>query len=318
MVKILANDGIDPKAQAKLEDLGYEVETTKVPQENLIEQLNTEEYQVLLVRSATKVNADVFESCKGLKLIGRAGVGLDNIDLDSAKSHNVKVFNTPSSSSIAVAELVMTNMFSLSRKVFQSNRKMPSEGSEHFSTLKKSFKGSELRGKTLGVIGFGRIGKALASYALGIGMNVLAHDRSLKGEQEILIPLMDQQIKLQVSISSFEEVLAKSDYISFHVPKQSNGSALIDKRHFSTMKKTVFLINTARGGVIEEFDLLDALDRGEIAGAALDVFENEPNPNEALLKHPKISVTPHIGAATTEAQARIGEEIIDNITAFFG
>mgnify|MGYP000385812063 CR=1 FL=1 len=214
MVSILANDGIDASAKAKLESLGYYVETTKVPQENLINELNEKEYNVLLVRSATKVRSDVFEACKNLKLVGRAGVGLDNIDLVSAKDNGVKVFNTPSSSSFAVAELVMANLFSISRNLFISNRRMPKEGAVHFSTLKKAFKGSELRGKTLGIIGFGRIGKALAQNALGIGMKVIAHDKFIAKFQEIKISIQEQEIIVNISMSSFEEVISKSDYIS--------------------------------------------------------------------------------------------------------
>ncbi len=317
MVKILANDGIDLSAKQQLEQAGFQVETQKVDQQDLINQINQEEYQVLLVRSATKVDASLLEACKTLKLIGRAGVGLDNIDLVKAKELGVKVFNTPSSSSIAVAELIVGAMFALSRKLDAAAQKMPKEGHEHFKSLKKSFKGSELRGKTLGIIGFGRIGKALASYAYALGMKVVAHDAFLNDTVELELKIADQKMKLSQHLSSFDEVLQKSDYLSLHIPKAKDRSPIIGESEFKQMPSNAYLLNAARGGVVDEMALLDALDRDEIAGAFLDVFEQEPTPNSALLKHSKILSTPHIGASTIEAQQRIGIEICEHIFEYF-
>lgn len=312
-MKILANDGISPSGKEKLEVNGYTVITDKVEQTNLVNYINENNISALLVRSATTARKDLIDACPNLKFIGRGGVGMDNIDVAYAKEKGITVKNTPASSSQSVAELAITHLFSLSRGVYDANRQMPVNGVEKFNNLKKKYgKGIELRGKTIGIIGFGRIGQSLAGYALGLGMNVIFHDKFVE-KAEIIISINSKDISISLNGSSFENILSKSDFISLHVPKQADGKAVIGPDEFSKMKDGVIIINLARGGVIDENELIKALDSGKVAGAGLDVFENEPTPNEALLKHPKISLTPHIGAATVEAQDRIGIELADLI-----
>ena len=315
MVKILANDGIHPDGRLLLEEADYVVDEDKIPQEELAERIA--DYDVLIVRSATKVNKAVIDGGKNLKVIARGGVGLDNIDLEYAQSKGIQVYNTPMASSRAVAELAAGHMFALSRMLHRSNRELPAGGD--FKKLKKAYEtGFQIKGKTLGIVGFGRIGQELAKIALGIGMSVRAHDPYVQ-EAEVGIQLNDfEDLKFCVKIQteSLDKVLRESDFISFHIP--GTGKATITADELSKMKKGVFLINTARGGVIDEEALLAALDSGKIAGVGLDVYENEPTPREALLKHPNVSCTPHIGASTVEAQSYIGMELADKIIAFFG
>jgi D-3-phosphoglycerate dehydrogenase len=306
-MKILANDGISPLGQQLLEAAGHQVITDKVAQEQLAAAVNEQGIDVVLVRSATTVRQEVIDACPGIKIIGRGGVGMDNIDVDYARSRGIHVINTPASSSQSVAELVMGQFFSLSRFLHDSFKNMETGD---FSSLKKNYaKGVELRGKTLGIIGFGRIGQSLASYALGIGMNVIAIDNAKK---DVTLSLKIGKQDLQITITTqtdLQQFLGEMDYISIHVPKQKDGSAVIGANEFARMKKGVFMSNAARGGVVNEDALLNALNEGIVAGMALDVFENEPNPRKDLLNHPKIACTPHIGAATLEAQDRIGEEL---------
>ncbi|MBK7939592.1 MAG: D-2-hydroxyacid dehydrogenase [Lewinellaceae bacterium] len=315
MVKILANDGIHPDGRLLLEEAAYLVEEDKVPQEELADRMA--DYDVLIVRSATKVTKAVIDGGKNLKIIARGGVGLDNIDVEYAQSKGIQVFNTPMASSRAVAELAIAHIFALSRMLNRSNRELAAGGD--FKKLKKAYEtGFQIKGKTLGVIGFGRIGQEVAKIALGLGMSVRAHDPYVQ-EAEVGIQLNDfEDLKLCVKIrtESFDKVIRESDFITFHIP--GGGGSVITSAELSKMKNGVFLINTARGGVIHEEDLLAALESGKVAGVGLDVFENEPNPREALLKHPQVSCTPHIGASTVEAQSYIGMELADKIIAFFG
>ncbi|HET6244087.1 MAG: D-2-hydroxyacid dehydrogenase [Bacteroidetes bacterium] len=309
-MKILANDGIDDKGKFLLEQAGFKVETQNVPQDKLIDFLNTEKFSALTVRSATKVRKDLIDACPGLKLIARGGVGMDNIDVEYALKKGISVVNTPAASSYSVAELVMAHLFSMVRFLYDSNREMPVNGAANFQVLKKKYAlGSELRGKTLGIIGFGRIGQAVAKYAIGIGMSIKAYDPFCKSAEVILEFYNGSTHSIKVQTVSIEEVLNLSDFITLHVP----GGEIIGKKEFSIMKQGVAIVNTARGGVINEKDLVEALNAGFVSHAALDVFENEPAPNEELLKHPKISLTPHIGAATNEAQERIGVELAEKI-----
>lgn len=308
--KILANDGIDAVGKELLEKAGYTVITEKVQQENLADEINAKGYMALTVRSATKVRKDVIDACAGLKVIGRGGVGMDNIDVDYARSKGINVINTPAASSNSVAELVFAHAFSAVRFLYDSNRQMPINGDEKFEELKKKFaKGIELRGKTFGIIGFGRIGQNVAKMALGLGMKVLAFDPfvneatiqiEIEGAKPTLVP---------IKTVTMEKVLSESDLITFHVP----GGKLIGKEQIASMKNGVILINTARGGVIGEAELIEGLNNGKISHACLDVFDNEPKPAAAILKHAKISMTPHIGAATNEAQERIGVELAEKI-----
>jgi len=314
MKKILANDGIDAVGKKILQDSGFTVITDKVAQDNLADYINSNSIEVLTVRSATKVRKDIIDSCINLKLVVRGGVGIDNIDAEYAKEKGLKVANTPAASSDSVAELVIASMFSMCRFLYDSNRKMPISGALDFNELKKKYSGGkELKGKTLGIIGIGRIGQAVASRALGLGMKVVAHDPFV--ENTTIKIELDGVGLMNIPIKTIPlgEVLAFSDYITVHVP----GGSLIDKSEIAQMKNGVCLINTSRGGVINEMALIEGLNSGKIAHAALDVFENEPTPKSELLSHPKISLTPHIGAATDEAQERIGLELANIIVSFF-
>lgn len=317
-MKILANDGIEKSAQVKLESAGFIVSAEKVAQTELANTINSNGYSALLVRSATLVKKDIIDACPNLKLIGRGGVGMDNIDVEYAKSKLIKVINTPAASSQSVAELVMGHLFSMSRFLYDSNRLMPQQGAAKFNELKKKYaKGIELRGKTLGIIGFGRIGQALAKYALGCGMKVIAFDPFVSiATIDIMIEGLGN-VSITLKTIPFHDVIIKSDFISLHVPKQKDGKPIISKIEFDAMKNGVRMVNASRGGVMDEQALIDALNSGKVAHAALDVFENEPTPMKELLSHPKISVTPHTGASTVEAQERIGDELAEQIISFF-
>ena len=312
-MKILANDGISKSGIDSLTENGFEIITTNVAQEQLINYINENKIVGLLVRSATTARKDLIDSCPSLKLIGRGGVGMDNIDVEYAKSKGIHVINTPAASSASVAELVFAHLYGGVRFLFDSNRNMPLEGEANFKGLKKAYaKGIELRGKTLGIIGFGRIGQEVAKIALGIGMKVIATDKFLdKVTIEISIST-GQSIKAEIIIQPFEKLITNSDFISLHVPAQEE--YVIDSNVISKMKKGAGIINAARGGVIDEVALIKALDEGHLSFAGLDTFENEPKPEVKLLMHEKISLTPHIGAATLEAQNRIGEELATQIS----
>jgi len=313
-MKILANDGISQSGIDALTANGFEVITVNVAQEQLVEYINSNDVKAPLVRSATTARKELIDACPGLQLIGRGGVGMDNIDVDYAKSKGLHVINTPASSSASVAELVFAHLYGGVRFLFDSNRSMPLEGETNFKGLKKAYaKGVELRGKTLGIIGFGRIGQEVAKIGLGVGMNVIAAD-TYTDEATVTVSLFNgESIPVVIKTQSMEEVLSKSDFISLHVPAQKE--YVIDKNAFSKMKKGAALVNAARGGVIDEVALVEALDSGHLSFAALDTFENEPKPEIKLLMHDKISLTPHIGAATLEAQDRIGEELASQISS---
>lgn len=311
-MKILANDGIDPIGKKLLEDAGIEVDTVNIPQEELIHKLNA--YDGITVRSATKVRKELIDACPNLKIIGRGGVGMDNIDVEYAKSKGIAVENTPASSSLSVAELVFTHLFNGVRFVYDANRKMPVEGNTKFNALKKAYaKGVELRGKTIGIIGFGRIGKETAKLALGLGMDVIAFDLY---EIPKTLPLeLSGGVKVDVPVKkvTMEELLAQSDFISLHIPFTEK--PVLGKEEFEKVKTGVGVVNCSRGGTIDEEALIAALDSGKVSFAGLDVFDNEPTPRTAILQHPKISLTPHIGASTNEAQERIGVELANLIIA---
>lgn len=314
MIRILANDGIHPEGQRLLEAQGYKVQTDKIAQDDLPQELP--KYDVIIVRSATKVRKALIDQCPNLKVIARAGVGLDNIDVDYAKSKGIAIYNTPGASSNAVAELVFSHFFTLSRFLNDANRQMPENGDKQFKNLKKSYsKGGELKGKTLGIIGFGQIGIETARKGLGLGMNVMAFDPYVE-TRDILFEFFDgTKITFEIKTNSMDEVLEQSDYISLHVP--SLGQPLINKEEFAQMKDNVIIVNASRGGIINEKDLIDALDNDKVMGCGLDVFVNEPTPNKSLLEHPKMSLTPHTGASTKEAQTNIGVELATKISAHF-
>jgi len=313
MINILANDGISNSGIDALKKSGFNIITTNVAQEQLENYINKENISVILVRSATTVRKDLIDNCPGIKIIGRGGVGMDNIDVEYARSKNIHVINTPAASSASVAELVFAHLYGGVRFLHESNRSMPLEGDSNFKKLKKAFaKGVELRGKTIGIIGFGRIGRETAKIAIGIGMNVIAYDKFLESA-DIKLEFMDNKtIDFNLKISKFDDLLKSSDFISLHVPAQKN--YVIDKSEFNKMKDGVGIINAARGGVINEVELVSAIESGKVAFAGLDTFENEPKPEIQLLMNSKLSLTPHIGAATNEAQDRIGLELAEQIS----
>ena len=315
MIKILANDGIHPDGKLLLEEAAYQVKQDKIPQSELVHKIG--DYDVLIVRSATKVDREIIDAGKKLKVIARGGVGLDNIDVEYAQSKGIEVYNTPNASSRAVAELTFAHLFCLARMLQLSNQELPAGG--EFKKLKKAYaSGFQLQGKTLGIIGFGRIGQEVAKMALGLGMEVRAHDPKVS-EKEIGIQLYrydDLTFNVMVQTEPFERVIRESDFITFHLP--GDNKPIVGREELGKMKDGVYLINAARGGVIDEEALLEALESGKVGGAGLDVFENEPTPRETLLKHPKVSVSPHIGGNTVEAQSYIGMELADKIIAFFG
>ena len=311
-MKILANDGISKSGILALEKGGFEVITTKVAQEQVANFVNENNVSVVLVRSATKVRKDIIDACPGLKIIGRGGVGMDNIDVEYAKSKGISVINTPASSSESVAELVFAHLFSGVRFLHDSNRNMPLEGETNFEGLKKAYaNGIELRGKTIGIVGIGRIGQATAKMALGLGLKVIAADSYIDKVDVSVVFFDGQSITTTIVSQSLESVFKEADFISLHVPAQ-NGY-IIGEAELSIMKTGVGIVNCARGGVIDEVALVKALDSGKVLFAGLDVFENEPTPEITILMNHKISLTPHIGAATLEAQDRIGTELASQI-----
>jgi D-3-phosphoglycerate dehydrogenase / 2-oxoglutarate reductase len=311
-MKVLANDGISKSGIKALEKGGFEVITTKVAQEQVANFINANHISVVLVRSATKVRQNIIDNCPGLKIIGRGGVGMDNIDVDYARSKGIHVINTPASSSESVAELVFAHLFSGVRFLHDSNRNMPLEGDSNFDGLKKAYaNGIELRGKTIGIIGFGRIGQAVAKMALGLGMKVIASDKFV-GKADVKVDFYNGQfINVEIETEPTEDLYKHADFITLHVPAQDG--YVISKDEFAIMKNDVGIINCSRGGVIDEVALIEAIDNGKVLFAGLDVFENEPTPEIQILMHPKISLTPHIGAATLEAQDRIGTELAEQI-----
>lgn len=300
MIKVLTNDGLEQASIEELKALGVEVVNDHVEQAVLGEKLK--DFDAIVIRSATKLTADVFDAEKGgnLKLAIRAGVGIDNIDIPAGEAIGVTVRNTPAASSDSVAELALAHMFALARYVAIANVTM-----RNGEWNKKKYQGTEIAGKTLGIVGMGRIGQSLAKKATALGMKVVYTD------------LFGKNDKLAYEFLSLEDVLKTSDFVSLHVPYDKKAGSLIGKKELELMKSTAYLIDCARGKVVEEAALLEALDNGVIAGAGLDVFEEEPTKNSTLINHPKVSVTPHIGAATDEAQTRIGEEVVSIIKEFF-
>ena len=300
MIRVLANDGLEASGVAALQAAGFEVVTDHVDQAVLGEALK--EYDVLIIRSATTVTAEVVEKAEGgkLKLVIRAGVGMDNIDIPAATAKDITVKNTPNASSNSVAELAIGHMFALARYIAISNVTM-----RNGQWNKKNYEGSEIAGKTLGIVGMGRIGRSLATKAIALGMKVVYTD------------LFGRQDSLSYDFLSTEDLLKTSDFISLHVPYDKAQGSLIGAKEFALMKDGAFLIDCARGKVVEEAALLEALNSGKIAGAGLDVFEQEPTHNQELVNHPNVSATPHIGAATKEAQTRIGEEVVSTVKEFF-
>lgn len=317
MIKVLANDGITKYGKQLLQDNGFMVDDIHLEPNDLAQKID--EYEVLLVRSATKARKELLENVSNLKIIGRGGVGLDNIDVDFARSKGIEVINTPAASSQSVAELVIAHMFTGARFLHDANRRMPVDGNTKFKELKKAYsKGMELRGKNLGIIGFGRIGQAVARMALGLGMNIIPYDKLYKRTVSIEIEsirITNASVIIKTGIQPLDELLEHSDFITVHTP--STGEHVITKEHFDKMKDGVKFINAARGGVVDEDALLEALNSGKVGFAGIDVYDNEPTPRADLLSHPNVSATPHIGASTEEAQERVWEEMAYQLIEYF-
>ncbi len=308
-MKVLANDGLSESGINALTSAGIELVEAKVSQEHLADFINENHIDVLLVRSATQVPQELIDDCPSLKIIGRGGVGMDNIDVEYAIEKGLFVINTPNASSRSVAEIVFAHFFSLARFLHESNRLMPLEGDTHFNAMKKSFsKAIELEGKTLGVIGFGGIGKEVVKMGISLGMKVKVLTRKPKTETISLEFFDGQKLNFEItSTNNFDEFLKDTDFISINTPKTNE--YIIDTPQFEKMKDGVFIVNTARGGVINEVALLDYIESGKVAGAALDVFENEPTPELQLLMNPNLSLSPHLGGNTLDAQEKIGAEL---------
>lgn len=302
MKKILATDGIDKEAVEMLRKKGFEVEEKFYPEEELKDKIK--DIDIIIVRSATKIRKEIIDEAlktKNLKMIIRAGVGLDNIDVNYARENGLVVRNTPSASSNAVAELVLCEMLVLARNVKIANLKL-GEGIWD----KKNLKGTEIYGKTIGIIGFGNIARKLAQKAHNLGMKVMYND----------IAEYENEGK-DYKFANFDEIIENADYITVHTPLTEKTKYMFNKDVFKRMKNTAFLINCARGGIVNEKDLLEALNQNQIAGAAIDCFENEPRPLEDIVNHPRVTVTPHIGASTNEAQKRIAYEIVDIVSDYY-
>ena len=316
-MKILANDGISESGKNKLEEYGFEVDLTKVSQEQLVSYINENEISTILVRSATQVRADIIDNCPTIKIIGRGGVGMDNIDVEYAKSKGINVINTPAASSKSVAELVFSHLFGCVRFLHESNRSMPLEGDTKFKELKKSYAGgTELSEKTLGIIGFGRIGQEVAKIAIGVGMKVIFYDK-FNEQANVKLDFFDgQNLSFKLKSSTFDELLNNSDYITVHIP--ASNEYIINSDQFAKMKNGVGLLNLSRGGIINEEELIKNIESGKISFAGIDTFEGEPNPSMKILMNSNVSLTPHIGAATGEAQDRIGVELADKINDILG
>ena len=296
-MKVLIADPIDPGSIEKIRQARIEVEDLSgIPKEELPNRVSN--FDVMVVRSATKVRKEMIDRMQKMKLIIRGGVGLDNIDADYAKSKGIKVVNTPGASSASVSELTLAHMFALSRHIARGTQSIK-EGQWE----KKTLKGIELSGKTLGIIGVGRIGKELAKRAKGLGMKVIGYDPYVKTMEES-------------ELVDFDTLLRTSDYISLHIPLTPETRNILGKDEFEKMRDGVIIVNCARGGIIDENALLDALKKGKVAGVGIDVFETEPPPRTELMELPNVTFTPHIGAATKEAQARIGKEVAQIVCEF--
>ncbi len=312
MLKILANDGIDTAGKNLLEEAGFVVVTDKIAQDKLDTELQA--FDGIIVRSATKVRRELIEKCPNLKFIARAGVGMDNIDVEFARARGIEVINTPAASSISVAELVFAHLFSLCRFLQLAHREMPEQGATAFNNLKKNYaEGIELFGKTIGILGYGRIGQEVGRIAKGIGMQVMVFDILYNTDATLAARIEKMH---GVKVGSLKEVISGSDFLSIHTPGMDK--PLLSANEFGWMKPGIGLVNCSRGGVIDEQVLLDQIAAGKVRFAGLDVFVGEPAPRADLLNHPKISTTPHIGASTEEAQERIGLELANRIIDVFG
>lgn len=313
MINILTNDGLDKTAIAKLTTNGFTVSTSKYAQADL--PANIHDFEVVVIRSATKIRKPEIDAATKLKLIIRGGVGVDNIDVAYAESKGIKVSNTPLASSHSVAEMVFAHLFNGARFLHNSNREMNWNGATRFKELKTAYsKGIELKGKTLGIIGFGNIGMEIARMAFCTGMKVIAYDLFPRKVDLKIDFENNQSLVFPVETTSKENVIVQSDFITVNV---SGKDEVLSKNEFEKMKNGVGIVNCARGGVVNENDLIEYLNNGKLSFAGIDVFLNEPTPREDLLKHPLVSLSPHVSASTIEGQQRIGNEVADIIINFF-
>jgi len=311
-MKILANDGLSKSGIDALEKGGFEVLNVKVAQNQLENYINENNIDALIVKSLTEVRDDLIDECPSLKLIGFAGVGMDTIDVDYAIDKGLHVINAPEASTVSVAEMVFAHLFGMVRFLHSANREMPLEGDSRFVELKKTYsEGTELRGKKLGIIGFGSIGQEVAKIAIGIGMEVIAIDENIESESITLNFFNGQKINFNIDMSTKEELLKEADFITINIPEQEG--YVIDEKEIEKMKDGVGIINTSRGSNLNEVALINAIESGKIHFAGLDVFESEPNPEIKLLMNPDLSLSPHIGAGTLEAEERVGLEIAKQI-----
>lgn len=311
-MKILASDGISNGGKNVLEKNGFEVITTKVAQNQLENFINEHTIDVIVVGNTTEITQDIIDACPSIKLVGKAGIEMDNIDVEYAIDQGLYVINTPNATANAIAELVFAHLFGMVRFLHSSNREMPLEGDTRFKELKKAYsQGVELKGKTLGIMGFGNVGKEVAKIAIGLGMNILATDETIENDTITIDFFTGQKVSFSIDMVSKEQIVKEADFISLHIASQED--YLITKSEFKKMKNGVGIINTAKGGLINEVDLINAIEEGKVQYAGLDVFETEPTPAVQLLMNPEVSLTPHIGAVTKESVERMGVELAEQI-----
>lgn len=296
---VLIADGLGDNGLSILKVLTRVEDATGISSEELLQVIPA--YDALIVRGRTKVTAQVFDAAKKLKVVGRAGVGVDNIDLEAAKAHGVTVVNAPMSTTLAVAELTFGLMLSLARSVHRADA-----GMKAGQWLKKELEGVELNGRTLGIVGVGRIGAELCKRAAAFDMKVLGYDPYVS---------VDEIRWRGAQPASLDDLYARSDFISLHLPLTAETRSMVNEQAFGRMRRGVRILCAARGGIIDEMALLAALESGQVAGAALDVFEKEPLGATDLVKHPNLIATPHIGAQTEESQARAAEDIANEVLA---
>lgn len=310
-MRILANDGLDKEAVQEIKNKGWELFLEKIPEDKISHFCNHNKIDVIIVRSATKLSKKVIEELNHTKYIIRAGIGTDNIDLDSAKAKNIKVLTTPEASVNSVAELTISLIFAALRNIKYAFTQMPLQGSKKFTLLKNELsKGEEAYGKTIGIIGAGKIGKKVAEKTLLLGLHPLFYDPYVY-EISLLINFLDYKVVKVFKTISLAELIKLSDIISIHANYPRENGPIITKKEIEQMKDGVIIINTARGYCVNENDIIEGLNSGKIKAYCVDVFEGEPTPKAELLAHPNVFATPHIGASTIQAQRKIGKEIVN-------
>jgi len=311
-MKVLATDGIAQSGMEALESKGFKVLDINIASGQLENYINKHQIDAIVVGGSTEVREELIDNCPSLKLIGRSGVSMDNIDVDYAIDQGLHVINTPDATANSVAELVFAHLFGMARFLHQSNREMPLEGDFRFHDMNREFgAGMELRGKTLGIIGFGTVGQEVAKIALGLGMKIIASDPLIEGAPISVEFFNGQRMMIPIETSKLDELLQESDFITVHI--NSEEKPVISQGEIDKMKDGVGIINVSKAGIVDEVALMNALKKKKVKFAGLDVFENEPKPEIQLLMNPELSLTPHIAASTIEAQERIGTELAEQI-----